>query len=189
MFKEAKINLFQEGLAPPNLAVWEQMSEVGLEHRDSSPGDEPPWSNGVGRFANALRSTLALADALAELRQHLERKQALILRDDIAGLVAILIEETPIVGKVRRCQQVLDTELYHLQQKPVTAGYGLWLDEIYASCASKEQEKIVQLTTDLLFCRELQLQQQGLLQSSEAYYQSMVRFLSGVQQWTYDKPK
>ena len=137
----------------------------------------------------ALSVTLALAEAAHDLRNHLETKQQLLVSERVVELAALLGNETRIVRRLGRLQQELSAQLRRLHKLSPEGGFALWLDEIYLLVAPEVQAILARLSEDTIACQELQLQQQELMQRSLIYYQSLTRFYSGVQQWTYDKPE
>ena len=132
-----------------------------------------------------IKQVLALADAVADLRSHLEGKQQMLMEDNIADLSAYLSSETLILKRIKRLQKELDANLSAYGQLSSEGGYSVWLEEIYPLCDHETQKKMTAMAEDTIACREMQFSQDAALTHALAYYQSMVRFLSGVQDWTY----
>ncbi|MCL2549048.1 MAG: flagellar export chaperone FlgN [Symbiobacteriaceae bacterium] len=128
-----------------------------------------------------------LAALTSDLRKHLERKQEVLTSEQVEDLGKSLSEEGLILQRIKRKQKSLDTELRQLGKLSAEGGYSDWLQEIYPECSPEQQEQLTRMAEDTIVCQEMQVSQQELLRRSLVYYESMSRFLSGVQEWTYKK--
>ena len=139
--------------------------------------------------SDPLRIALELADLTHNLLLHLQEKQLLLLEERISELGSLLGKETLLVKKINRTSAALDTLLRRQKLLSPTGGYSTWLNSIFSQCEPEEQVRLTKWAEETIACQELQLRQQEIMQHSLLYYQRMSRFISGVNDITYQPPE